>query len=80
MQQHHSHACGPSLTSIELQHCPKCDARMSLASIRPGPSGFDIRKFECAGCHHVQIAIAEADPMKSDAIRWLSGHDLKSPT
>lgn len=53
---------------------------MSLASIRPGPSGLDIRRFECRACHYVHIAIAGADPMKSDAMRWLAGHDLKSPT
>jgi hypothetical protein len=28
---------------------------MSLARIAPGPSGFDIRTFECGGCHHVHI-------------------------
>ncbi len=52
---------------------------MSLAMIVPGPSGFDIRTFQCGTCHHVNIAAAAADPMKSDAIRWLAAYDLKSP-
>jgi hypothetical protein len=53
---------------------------MSLATIMPGPSGFDLRTFACSGCDHVHVAIAEADPMRSDAVRWLAGHDLKTPT
>jgi hypothetical protein len=53
---------------------------MSLARIAPGPSGFDIRTFECSRCSHVQTMTVEADPMKTDAIRWLAGSDLKSPT
>jgi hypothetical protein len=80
MQEHPSPMSSLPLTSIERPHCPKCDARLSLARIMPGPSGFDIRTFECSDCHHVHVAIAEADPMKSDAVRWLAGHDLKSPT
>jgi hypothetical protein len=43
------------------------------------PSESDIRTFECGNCRHLQIAMAEADPMKSDAIGWLAGYDLKSP-
>jgi hypothetical protein len=54
---------------------------MSLARIAPGPSGFDIRTFECGGCHHVHIVTGvETDPMRSAAVRWLAGNDLRSPT
>jgi hypothetical protein len=59
------------------QSSAKRDARMSLARIAPGPSGIDI---QCSGCHHIHLATAEADPMQSDAVRWLAGNDLKSPT
>jgi hypothetical protein len=52
---------------------------MSLARLASGPSESDIRAFQCGGCRHVQVATVEADPMKSDAIRWLAGYDLKSP-
>jgi len=65
--------------SIKRPRCPGCDARMGLASITPGPAGFDIRTFECGGCRRIQIATVEADPMKSDAVRWLAAHDLQSP-
>lgn len=79
MQLQYSHTTGPSLTSIQWPHCPKCDERMSLARIASGASAFEIRTFECAGCHHVHNATVETDPMKSDALRWLVVHDLKSP-
>ena len=47
---------------------------MKLARIAPGPTGFDLRTFECAKCYHVeQIAIASDDPMKSDAVGWFTG-------
>jgi len=50
---------------------------MLLARLAPGPSGFDIRTFECAGCRHIHIATVEADPMKSNAVLWFAGLDLK---
>jgi hypothetical protein len=51
---------------------------MTLARIAPGPSGFDIRTFECAKCDHVLTATAESDPMKSKAAGWLKG-ELRAP-
>jgi hypothetical protein len=53
---------------------------MRLARIAPGASALDIRTFECARCRHIHTATAESDPMQSDAVLWLSGHDLRSPT
>jgi hypothetical protein len=52
---------------------------MSLARMTPGPAGFHTGTFECSGCHHVQRFKTEIDPMKSNAMRWLAGHDLRSP-
>ena len=69
----HSNTAGLALTAIERPRCSNCDRRMS-------PSGFDIRTFECGGCHHVHIVTVETDPMRSDAVRWLAGNDLRSPT
>ncbi len=80
MLEQHPHTSDPSPASIETLHCPKCGERMSLARIARGRSAFAIRTFECTGCHHIHTAIAEADPMKSDAVLWLASHDLKSPT
>jgi hypothetical protein len=80
MQQRYSHTSGPSLISIERPHCPKCDERMLLTRLAPGPSGFDIRTFECVGCYHIHIVTVEADPMKFDAVLWLASRDLKQST
>lgn len=66
------------LLAIQQLHCPKCRTRMRLARISPGPTGFELRTFECAKCDHVeQIAIA-SDPMKSGAVGWFTG-ELQPP-
>jgi hypothetical protein len=36
-----SRTSGPSLWVIERPRCPKCQTRMSLARISPGPSGHE---------------------------------------
>ncbi|WP_245301982.1 hypothetical protein [Bradyrhizobium sp. LTSP885] len=61
--------------------CAKCETRMMLARITPGPSGFDIRTFECPACDHVhQMTVGLVDPMKSlKANGWLHGQ-LQAPT
>jgi hypothetical protein len=65
---------GPSLTPIERPRCSRCTSRMMLARIAPGPSGFDIRMFECGKCDHVHTATVDIDPMKSKLIGgWLTG-------
>jgi hypothetical protein len=76
MQKRYSHPSGPSLASIERPNCPMRDERMSLASKAPGPSASDLEMFECTS-DHLEIA---NDPMKSDGVLWLAGHDLRSPT
>jgi len=43
----------PSLLPIERPRCPKCQGRMMLARIEPGPNGSDLRTFECAKCDHI---------------------------
>lgn len=42
-------------------HCPKCDVRMHLARVAPGPSGFDIRTFDCAKCDHTHMVTVATD-------------------
>ena len=51
---------------------------MSLARISPGPSGYDLRTFECGKCEHVLKEAIATDPMKSDKVGWLGG-ELKAP-
>ena len=61
--------------------CPYCQITMMLARITPGPSGFDIRTFECPTCDHVhQVVGGSVDPMKSPKTNgWLRGQ-LQAPT
>jgi hypothetical protein len=58
------HRSDPSLLPIERPRCPKCQGRMMLARIEPGPAHSDMRTFECPKCKHVRRLLAE-DPMKS---------------
>jgi hypothetical protein len=66
---------------IHQPPCPACQTRTVLARITPGPSGFDIRTFECPACDHVHQAVAElADAMESRKTNgWLRGQ-LQAPT
>jgi hypothetical protein len=59
----------PSLLPIERPRCPKCQDRMMLARIEPGPGGSDLRTFECPKCEHVHKAFVE-DPIKSEKAGW----------
>ena len=63
------------LVEFQRPACPKCQARMLLASIVPARPGIDLRTFECAVCDHVLKTLAAyEDPMKSRALgRWLEG-------
>jgi hypothetical protein len=48
---------------------------MLLGRIQEGPSGYDLRTFECPRCSHVlKTAVKLGDPMQSEAtMRWLQG-------
>ena len=50
-----------SLIAGQRPHCPKCGARMRLARVALGPSGFDVRTFDCAKCDHAHIATVATD-------------------
>jgi hypothetical protein len=66
-----------SLLPIERPHCPKCQNRMMLARIEPGPNASDLRTFECAKCKHIHKMLVE-DPLKSSNTGWMAG-ELKPP-
>ena len=54
-------------------------ARMKLARTSPGPTGFELKRFDCSECDRVeQIAVPSDDPMKSDAVGWFLG-ELQPP-
>jgi hypothetical protein len=67
------------LLAIQRLRCPKCQTRMTLACISPGPTGFELRTFDCAGCDHVEKIVIALDPMKSGDVGWLVG-ELQPPT
>ena len=67
----------PSLLPIERPRCPKCQGRMMLARIEPGPAHNDLRTFECPKCEHVLRTTAQ-DPMKSGSTGWQHS-GLKAP-
>jgi predicted nucleic acid-binding Zn ribbon protein len=78
MPENQSSSSGPSLLPVERPRCPRCQNRMALAQILPGPPGFDLRKFECDNCDHIVTLTVATDPMKSDKVGWLAG-ELKPP-
>jgi hypothetical protein len=78
MPASHSHSARPSLLLIERPLCTRCDNRMNLARIMPGPKGYDLRHFDCEKCDHVVTVTVATDPMKSDNLGWLAG-ELKRP-
>jgi hypothetical protein len=67
------------LTAIERLRCARCQTRMMLERVSPGPLGFDHRLFECPKCDHVEISVIASDPLKSKAAGWLAG-ELTAPT
>jgi hypothetical protein len=61
------------LLAIHQLRCPTCRTRMTLASISPGPTGFELRTFDCAKCDHVEKVAIASDPTKSGDVGWLVG-------
>ena len=69
----------PSSIPVLRPRCPKCENRMVLASIPPGPRGFDLRTFECKRCDHSYTTAIARDPMNAVSAGWLAS-ELKAPT
>jgi hypothetical protein len=67
------------LLAIQRLRCQKCRTRMMLASISPGPTGFELRTFNCSKCGRVEKIVITLDPMKSGAVGWFAG-ELQPPT
>jgi hypothetical protein len=61
----------PSLILTERRSCPKCQTRMNLARIMPGPKGYDYRTFKCTKCDHTDTITVCTDPMKSGSGGWI---------
>ena len=69
----------PCLLPIRRPGCPKCQGRMMLLGIAPGPEGFELRTFECRNCGHSFTRAAVKDPMNKVAGGRIVG-ELKAPT
>jgi hypothetical protein len=61
------------LLAIQELHCPQCRTRMMLARISPGPTGFELRTFDCPKCDHVEKIAIASDPAKSGDVGWFVG-------
>ncbi len=57
----------PCLLPIRRPGCPKCEGRMMLVGIAPGPEGLELRTFECRKCDHGFTNTVVKDPM--DTVR-----------
>jgi hypothetical protein len=62
----------PELLPIRPR-CPKCKNRIVTVDVAAGPEGFERRSFECRRCGCKETKMIACDPMKSDAVGWLSG-------
>jgi hypothetical protein len=60
----------PPFLPIERPRCPKCQNRIMLARISPGPAGY---AFECAKRNHAPAVTVAHDPMKSGTTGWITG-------
>jgi len=76
MAEAYSHSY-PSMLPIQRPRCPKCQGRMMLSRIEPGPAHSDFLTFECPKCEHVQQMIV-GNPMKAVNTGWTAG-GLKPP-
>jgi hypothetical protein len=57
----------PCLLPIRRPGCPKCEGRMMLLGIGPGPEGFELRMFECRNCGHSFTNAVVKDSMNTVA-------------
>ena len=69
----------PCLLPIRRPACPKCQGRMMLLGIAPGPEGLELRTFECRNCGHGFTNAVAKDPMNTVAAGGIAG-GLKPPT
>jgi tRNA(Ile2) C34 agmatinyltransferase TiaS len=69
----------PELLPIQRPRCPKCQMRMRTAGVSDGPDGFENRAFECAKCGHKETRTLASDPLKTNAVGWLSGELGRPP-
>ena len=64
----------PAPSYLECPRCPRCQARMTLESISPALSGYQVRTFECDRCGRLSAKLVPSDPMKNgELLQYLRG-------
>ena len=63
---------GSSLRQIERPRCARCQVRMMLTRVQPGPAGADLL-FECSKCEQVHKMTVQ-NSMKSEKASWIRTH------
>ena len=61
------------LLALQHLHCPKCRTNLTFAGIAPGPTGFELRTFDCTQCDYVEKIAIDLDSTKSGDVGWLVG-------
>ena len=69
----HTHFPDPSILPVRRPTCARCSVLMEAISAEAGLEGFESYTFECNHCGLRDVKIVASDPMKSDAIGWVSG-------
>lgn len=64
---------------VARPRCPHCKAPARVQRSTAVRSGFEHWTLRCTKCAHIHEAQVQADPMTSEATRWLFG-DLRAPT
>jgi hypothetical protein len=67
------------LTTFDSPRCDRCQARMMLERVSPGPIGFEHRLFECPKCDHVVNVIVASDPFEPEAAGWRPSESGPNP-
>jgi hypothetical protein len=52
---------------------------MTVQYVTPARAGFEHWTLRCAKCGTIQEAQVDADPMHSDALRWIGSRELLPP-
>ena len=78
MPESHPASHSIPISDIARPLCPSCQSQMSLAHVRNGTTGLDLRTFECTACSHVHKEFAAAGAPISDTFGWLFA-DLYPP-
>jgi hypothetical protein len=63
---------------IVRPRCPMCYAHMETVRVVPGLHGLEHRTLRCPKCRLIYEARASADPIDSDALRWIDS-ELRPP-